>query len=94
MIYIILAAIPVAANILCRTRSVAFVTSALLGVSVLWANMVVLEVHAADSDIDLVFGIACVLWACSLIFAYGITCVLFALFERMTRKNKERGGNV
>ncbi len=55
---------------LLRDEVQAFWLSAPVGMMALIANMIHSEVYAPDSDFDLVFGLACVLWAMVLAVAY------------------------
>ncbi len=78
-------AIPLLANALLRRKVVAFLVSVPFGVFVLWASMLWNETHAPGSDLDIVFGFACVLWAAVVVFAYAVISALFALMARIIR---------
>jgi hypothetical protein len=72
-------AIPVIANILFRRKLHAFLVSAPLGVCVLWVSMVLTEARSPDSDFDLIFGFACVLWTVVVVSGYALLSALFAI---------------
>jgi hypothetical protein len=75
-------AIPLVANLLLRSKLAAFVISAPLGVLVLWLNMVHNESRSPNSDLDIMFGFACVFWAVVLVCVYAVISIVFAIGAR------------
>ncbi len=89
--FVLTVAIPVVANVLFRKKLHAFLVSTPLGVFVLWANMVSLEVAAADSDLDAIFALACTFWAGVLVCVYAVVFALFALAASRDRQAGKAG---
>ena len=83
-------AIPVIANALCRKKLHAFLVSAPTGVCVLWVNMVFAEKRSPDSDLDMIFGFACIFWALIMVFGYALLSALSAIAaSSFLRRNVE-----
>ncbi len=67
---LILIAVPIISWLLLRRLVASCTLSCFVGVVVLWANMIRLEDRAPDSDFDIMFGIAMVVWAIILATMY------------------------
>lgn len=66
----LLGLVPTISIVVCRTFLLRVALAVLLGVPPLWARMIYLEQSAADSDFDVVFRIALILWGTALAFYY------------------------
>jgi len=88
--FTLIIAIPLVANYFFKSKICAFMVSSLLGVFILWANMISLEANAPDSDLDFVFGIACMLWGAVHVCWYAIVSIISAglAYANQARTNK------
>ncbi|MGA2616893.1 MAG: hypothetical protein ABSF26_04730 [Thermoguttaceae bacterium] len=84
-----LAVIPVGMLVLTRRFLRSWFLSCILGITVLWMNMVLLELKAVGSDFDIVFGVAMVMWAAVLAIVYAaVLSVMNIVFRGITRGSK------
>ncbi len=81
LILLVLILIPAFAYVILRNGVAAFVVSAPLGMLALVARMVYLEANAPRGELDIVFVIACLLWASILTTMYA-ACFLGAYIVR------------
>jgi hypothetical protein len=90
IVLLILALIPVIMIVLTKRFLYSWFLSSILGIIVLWINMIVLELKAVDSDLDIIFALAMMMWATILSILYGILFIAAqVIFQLFRNKNKE-----
>jgi hypothetical protein len=86
-----LVVVPAVSVVLCKPYLLRLALSLVLGVPVLWARMIYLEEIAADSDFDIVFGLAMIVWATALAICYALVLGVVGLVQAVWRACKRRG---
>ena len=93
VLLLVLLLIPAVAFFFVRHHFFAWLLACMVGVPILWARLLQLEVNAVDSDIDIVFHLATLRWTAVLAMVYAVECPMILLaYNTMTRVRQRSDG--
>lgn len=85
LIEIVVFAAPIVAFAALRRSGLAFLASYPIGVLLLWRTMIANEAAAPDSDLDVVFALALIVWAALLALLYAAILLAVQLLVALGR---------